>query len=405
MKNFDVIIIGGGAAGFFSAINIARKNPQLKIVILERNQDFLQKVKVSGGGRCNVTHACFDAEKLLDFYPRGKAHLLEPFKKFNPTNTVDWFESRKIKLKTEKDGRMFPVTDSSQTIIDCFLNEAYDFKIELRTRQKVDKIEKDGNDWVVSTIFDEEYKAPNLVLTTGSDPLFWRLLQNLQVPVIQPVPSLFTFNIKDKLFDDLQGISFENAKVKIKNTPFASSGAMLITHWGLSGPAILKLSAFAARDLADKDYKFDIEVNFLGDADPNKLREKLQQNINLIPKKNVIANAEFGLTSRFWKAVCNAAGIGEHQKWAETGKKHINAILEVLTKKAFKADGKSTFKEEFVTAGGVDLNAVDLDRFALKEYPNLYLAGEILNIDALTGGFNFQAAWTGAWLISEAIGK
>ena len=402
---FDYIIVGGGAAGFFSAINLAEKNKNLKIAILERNNDFLQKVKISGGGRCNVTHACFEPEKLVEFYPRGKEYLLEPFKRFNPQHTIEWFEKRGVILKTEKDKRIFPISDNSQTILDCFVNAAYNAKIQLFRRKKVENISKELDFWQVQCIGDEILNTKNLVLTTGSDPLFWRVLKSFDVPIIGAVPSLFTFNIKDKLLNDLQGISFENAKVKVKNLPIYTTGSMLITHWGLSGPAILKLSAIGAREFADKNYQFDIEVNFLGDVEVQKLREKLQQNIQQMPKKNVLANPEFGLSHRFWKAICEEIGIAEFQKWAETGKKHINAFVEVLTKKTFKVDGKSTFKDEFVTAGGVDLEAIDLTKFCLKNEPSLFLAGEILNIDALTGGFNFQAAWTGAWIISEAIGR
>ncbi|WP_207219982.1 BaiN/RdsA family NAD(P)/FAD-dependent oxidoreductase [Emticicia agri] len=406
---YDLIIVGGGAAGFFTAINAAEKNKNLKIAILDRGREVLQKVKVSGGGRCNVTHACFEPTQLVNYYPRGNRELLQPFQQFNPTHTIEWFESRGVRIKKEADGRMFPVSNSSQSIIDCFLDACRKNCIEIITNTRVESIEKQDGQWQLHTIGNRQYLAKKLMIATGSDTAVWKLLENLGVSLVSPVPSLFTFNIKDERIQDLMGISVENvvcqlssAKNKILTT-FSSNGAILITHWGLSGPAILKLSAWAARELRELNYDFEVIVNWLGKTDIEKIRQHLHQQIGNQPKKNVLANAEFGLSIRLWKSLCIASGIGEYQKWAETGKKHISRLVEQLTASRFSVNGKSTFKEEFVTAGGVELAEVDFEKFSLKKYPDIYMAGEVLNIDAVTGGFNFQAAWTGAWIAAQHL--
>lgn len=402
---YDIIVVGGGAAGFFAAINAAEKRP-LKIAILERGRDVLQKVKVSGGGRCNVTHACFEPEKLVKFYPRGENELLAPFRKFNPTHTIEWFENRGVKIKKEVDGRMFPTTDSSQTIIDCLMDAAKKNRVEILTNSRVEDFEYQESQefpWKINVLGDRTLHAKKLMLGTGSDPAIWRLLEKLDLKIIPPVPSLFTFNIKDERISDLMGLSVPKAKVKILGTKFESDGPILITHWGLSAPAILKLSAWAARELNELNYKFKIEVNWLSISSLEEVKVHLHQQINLQAKKNVILNAEFGIPIRLWKSLCKAAEIGEFQKWAETGKKHIQRLAEQLTACKFEVNGKSTFKEEFVTAGGVDLSEIDLNSFSSKKYPTLFMAGEVLNIDAITGGFNFQAAWTGAWLASQSL--
>lgn len=401
---YDLIIVGGGAAGFFAAVNTAEKHPDYKIAILERGRDVLQKVKVSGGGRCNVTHACFEPKQLVKFYPRGEAELLAPFQKFNPTHTIEWFENRGVKIKKEADGRMFPVSDSSQSIIDCLFNAAKKYRVEILTGMRVESIKKLDKIWQVQTQ-NQDFEAKNLMIATGSDTAIWRLIEHLGLQIIPPVPSLFTFNIKDKRLNELMGVSFENlgVDIKIRQQKFHAEGAGLITHWGLSGPAVLKLSAWAARELNEVQYQFEIQVNWLNNLSKEIIQKQLHSQINQNPKKNVMANAEFGLPIRFWKYICENAEVREFQKWAETGKKHIARLTELLTQSRYQVDGKSTFKEEFVTAGGVDLSEFDFERFATKKYPNLFMAGEVLNIDAITGGFNFQAAWTGGWIISEAI--
>jgi hypothetical protein len=403
---YDILVIGGGASGFFAAINAAEKNNGLKIAILERGRDVLQKVKVSGGGRCNVTHACFEPDKLVKFYPRGENELLMPFERFNPTNTINWFESRGVKIKKEADGRMFPVSDSSQSIIDCLLGAAQRNRIEILTNSRVehfDYLPTEKSNWKLQVSGGRILYAKKLMIATGSDTAVWALLERLKIKIIQPVPSLFTFNIKDARLTDLMGLSVPNAIINIQKTNFESNGPTLITHWGLSGPGILKLSSWAARELNEANYKFTVKVNWLANKDLEVVRTHLQNQINAQPKKNVVANSEFGLPIRLWKSLCNAAQIGEFQKWAETGKKHIQRLTEQLTAGSFEVNGKSTFKEEFVTAGGVDLSEIDFETFSLKQYPSLFMAGEVLNIDAITGGFNFQAAWTGGWIAAQNI--
>ncbi len=403
---YDLIVVGGGAAGFFAAINAAKKNVGLKIAILERGKEVLQKVKVSGGGRCNVTHACFEPEKLVKFYPRGESDLLEPFKKFNPTHTIEWFESRGVKIKKEADGRMFPSSDSSQTIIDCLMYEARKNGIEIIRNARVEDFEYiDSQEfkWKIKVLGERIFHAKKLMIGTGSDTAIWRLLEKLDLKIIPAVPSLFTFNIKDERISDLMGLSVPKAKVKIIGTKFESEGPLLITHWGLSAPAILKLSAWAARELNDLNYKFKIEVNWLNISSLEEVKLHLHKQISEQSKKNVMLNSELGIPIRLWKSLCKAVEIGEFQKWAETGKKHIQRLAEQLTACKFEVNGKSTFKEEFVTAGGVDLSEIDMSSFSSKKFPSLFMAGEVLNIDAITGGFNFQAAWTGGWLIGQNL--
>lgn len=403
---YDILVIGGGAAGFFAAINAAEKNRGLKIAILERGRDVLQKVKVSGGGRCNVTHACFEPEKLVKFYPRGENELLAPFKRFNPTNTIEWFESRGVKIKKEADGRMFPVSDSSQSIIDCLLGAAQRNRIEILTNSRVehfDYLPTEKSNWKLQVAGQRTLYAKKLMIATGSDTAVWALLEKLKVKIVGPVPSLFTFNIKDERISDLMGLSVPKAKVKIIGTKFESEGPLLITHWGLSAPAILKLSAWAARELNEANYKFSIQVNWLSVSTLDEVRLHLHKQISEQVKKNVVLNAEFGIPIRLWKNLCKAAEIGEFQRWAETGKKHIQRLTEQLTACQFEVNGKSAFKEEFVTAGGVDLSEIDFETYSLKQYPSLFMAGEVLNIDAITGGFNFQAAWTGGWIAAQNL--
>ena len=401
---YDIIVIGGGAAGFFTAINAAERKSGLKIAILERGRDVLQKVKVSGGGRCNVTHACFEPEKLVKFYPRGENELLEPFRKFNPSHTIEWFEKHGVKIKKEADGRMFPESNTSQSIIDCLVGAVRQLKIEVLTNARVESLDYQNPNWRLNVAGDRILQSKKLMIATGSDTAVWNLLEKLNINIIPPVPSLFTFNIKDERLTDLMGLSVVNAACKIKrNAQLITTGPLLITHWGLSGPAALKLSAWAARELNQANYKFTLLVNWLNISNLEEVKKHLHEQINVQAKKNVMLNAEFGVPIRLWKSLCKAAQIGEFQKWAETGKKHIQRLAEQLTACEFEVNGKSTFKEEFVTAGGVDLSEFNFETYSLKKYPTLFMAGEVLNIDAITGGFNFQAAWTGGWIAAKGL--
>lgn len=402
MFEFDFLVIGGGAAGYFAAINVAHNFPNIKIAILEKNREVLQKVKVSGGGRCNVTNAITEPSELIKNYPRGHEFLLEPFERFGSKDVFCWFEKRGIRLKIEKDGRAFPESNSSQTIIDCFLYESTG--IRLFTSERVENIVKKGSFWEISTNSEKIFTSKKILIATGSDKRIWEILNNMNIKISPQAPSLFTFNIKDEKLNELQGVSFPNATVRILNTEFEQSGPLLITHWGLSGPAILKLSAWAALELKANDYIFKITVNWLPELQKDKVLNEFRLNLESNSKKNVLANPMFGLTARFWKYICEKSGIAEHQKWAETGKKHFQALAENLLSAKYEVNGKSTFKEEFVTAGGIELSEIESETFASKNHENLFFAGEILNIDAVTGGFNFQAAWTGGWHVAKSLG-
>ena len=401
MQNIDVLIIGGGAAGFFTAINVAEKHPGKSVVIVERGKEFLTKVRISGGGRCNVTHACFDPKELINYYPRGKKELLGPFHQFCCGDTMGWFEERGVELKIEDDGRIFPVSNSSQSIIDCFLHEAQKHKVDFRTNHAVKNVSKVNDLWQVETS-QGTLQAEKVIFTTGSNPKMWKLLETLGHSIIPAVPSLFTFNIKDPRIKDLLGIATP-ASVKVVDTKLESNGPLLITHWGMSGPGILKLSAWGARILADKHYNFQIEVNWLDDVDKEDCLSSIKDFKIELAKKTVQKNNPFGLPKRLWHRIIQAAGIQEQTRWADLNKQQTEQLANQLTTAIFNVNGKSTFKEEFVTAGGIDLKEVNFKRFESKKQENLYFAGEILNIDAITGGFNFQNAWTGSYIISETI--
>lgn len=401
MQTIDVLIIGGGAAGFFTAINVAEKHPEKSVVILERGKEFLTKVRISGGGRCNVTHACFDPKELVTYYPRGEKELLGPFHQFCSGDTIAWFEERGVELKIEDDGRMFPVTDSSQTIIDCFLHESKKYNVDFRTNHAVKNISKVDDLWQVETS-QGTLNAENVVLTTGSNPKMWKELETLGHSIIPAVPSLFTFNIKDARIKDLLGIATQ-ASVKVVDTKLESNGPLLITHWGMSGPGILKLSAWGARILADKNYNFQIQVNWLDEVSKEDCLENIKDFKIELAKKTVQKNNPFELPKRLWHRIMNAAGINEDVRWADLNKQQTEQLASQLTEAIFNVKGKSTFKEEFVTAGGIDLKEVNFKTFESRKQKNLYFAGEILNIDAITGGFNFQNAWTGSYIVAKSI--
>lgn len=425
----DVIIIGGGAAGFYAAIHIAEANPKLKVVILERGRELLTKVKVSGGGRCNVTHAEFVPSEFAKNYPRGEKELLGPFHTYSSGDTVAFFEKRGIPLKIEPDGRIFPRSNSSQTIIDCFLKETERLGIPLLKNSAVVDIapveispENPEGGWMVKSL-RKTYLTKKVLVTTGSSPKIWNLLRNLGHTIEPPVPSLFTFNIKDERIKGIQGVS-TNARVEVLPKTFSASkitvalkskvaqpvkltseGPLLITHWGMSGPAILKLSAWGAKILNEYKYRFRIKVNWLPEYHESSVIQLLQQIKEVETKKTVLRTNAVDIPRRLWINLVKASDILETTKWADVPKNQLQNLALQLTNSEFLVDGKSTFKEEFVTAGGVDLKEINFKTYESKIHPHMYFAGEVINVDAITGGFNFQNAWTGAYIAAQAISK
>ena len=399
-----VIIIGGGAAGYFTAINAKEKNPDLDITILEKGKDVLQKVKISGGGRCNVTHACFDPKELVAFYPRGAKELLGPFHQFMTGDTFEWFDDRGVPLKIEDDNRVFPEANTSQAIIDCFQKSVDNLGIKVLTNHGVNSIYQQDSRWVVNTK-QQNFEADKVVIAAGSSKKVWELCETLDHSIVDPVPSLFTFNIKDKRLTDLLGISVPNATVSIQGTKLEASGPLLITHWGMSGPAVLKLSAFGARILADKNYQYNIEVNWLS-RPTDKILNVLLNLKKKEPQKTVSLKSPFTeISKRLWERFVTFSGIQPTQNWADLNSRQLEDLANQLTHGHYNANGRTTFKDEFVTAGGVDLKEINFKRFESKQHKNLFLVGEVLNIDAVTGGFNFQNAWTGGYICSKALAE
>ena len=402
MKN-DVIVIGGGAAGFFSAINIAILNPKLNILILERGKEGLQKVKISGGGRCNVTHGEFTPSALTLNYPRGEKELLGPFHQFMTGDTMQWFEERGIELKIEEDGRVFPVSNNSQTIIDCFLNEVKRLNIKVLYNHSVKSISLENNEWLINTN-RQDFNCSKLLVATGSNPKIWNLMDQLNHTIINPVPSLFSFDINDSRIKSIPGVVVEDVDIKVINSKLFSDGPLLITHKGMSAPSILKLSAFGALEFESLNYQFDISINFVKIPYLDCLSE-LKLIKNNMSKKMVVNTPHFGLAKRLWKELVIYSQIDNKSIWADLNKNQLNLLTTQLTSSIFKVKGKSTFKEEFVTAGGVDLKEINFKTFESKIHNNLFFAGEVLNIDAITGGYNFQNAWTGAYIASKSISR
>lgn len=399
----DLIVIGGGAAGFFGAINAASMKPSLKVLLLEKSTKLLSKVRISGGGRCNVTHHCFEATPLSRHYPRGQRALKSLFQKFQAKDAVAWFEQNGVKLKTEEDGRMFPVTNNSQTIIDCFLREAEKLKIEIKLSQEVARIEKQGGVFHVHTSHQSFIASIVLVAAGGyNKPENYQWLSALGHEIVQPIPSLFTFNDSAKEFTDLMGVAVPEAEIKIAGSKLSQRGPVLITHWGLSGPAVIKLSAWAAVDLHKINYTFTALVNWTGQPE-TEVRATLMKLKNENSKKQAITNPLFNLTKRLWEFLCLKAGAEEGRTWSNQSHKVINRLIELLFACPFAIKGKTTFKEEFVTCGGISLNDIDLNSMESKKVPGLYFAGEVLDMDGETGGFNFQAAWTTAWVAARNI--
>lgn len=403
-----VAIIGGGAAGFFTAVNAARLNSRLKVVIFEKSREVLSKVRVSGGGRCNVTHHCFDPERLSLHYPRGSKMLRWSFEQFQAKDTVDWFESRGVKLKAEDDGRMFPVTDSSDSVIDCLMEEARRYGVEIRTRTRIDTIEPLSiGGFRLHIQKGEPQIFDSVVVAAGGynrmNAYDW--LKDLGHTIAPPVPSLFTFNFREKVFSDLAGISVEHAEVHIEGTRYTEQGPVLITHWGLSGPAVLKLSAWAARELHDREYRYVVRVNWLSPTTEQQARETLQKLRERNSKKLITKQDRFPFSARLWERFITLAGINTGKRWADLSNKEIHELLQQLVQARYDIQGKTTYKEEFVTCGGILLHEVNPDTLESKKIPGLYFVGEVLDIDGVTGGFNFQAAWTNGWLAANALAK
>lgn len=407
MENYyDILVIGGGASGFFTAINAAKDLPNKKVAILEKTKEGLNKVRISGGGRCNVTHGEFLPKPLSENYPRGEKELLGPFHKFMTGDTFAWFEERGVPLHIEEDGRAFPTTNSSETIVDCFLQEANKYGVTCFYRTNVVKIEPEEELWKVSTS-NEIFYATDLVIATGSSPKVWRMLSRMEFDIVDPVPSLFTFHCDDPRIADLQGVSAETT-VEVLNTDgksvIDSYGPLLITHWGMSGPAILKLSAWGARKLHALNYKFSLKINWISPHNEETALQTLQQLQKAEPRKKCGSTPAFDLPRRLWQRLVKVTEIDE-VRWADVSKVQMQALIKELIAGVYEIDGKSTFKEEFVTSGGVALKQIDFKNFSSKQKDNLYFVGEVLDVDAITGGFNFQHAWTSGYLVAQDLIK
>lgn len=394
MVKADLIVVGAGAAGCFGAIKAAEHFPDAKIIVLEKSTKVLSKVKISGGGRCNVTNVITKPDELSKNYPRGERFLKKAFYEFSSSDMKDWLASKGVKLRLYPDGCYFPESNDSQTIIDCFLKLLDDFNVPIHSQQKVTNIEqKNGNEWLVVTD-TETYSAKAVLFTVGGQPKIsgFEALKSLNLKIVDPLPSLFTFNMPNEAIKALMGIVTEQASVKIAGEKWSSSGPLLITHWGMSGPAILKCSAFGARILAEKGYNATILVNWSGDLKAEACLKVIQDQSS---SNKLVVNAPlFGLKSRLWEYLLQKIGFSDQLRWSDLGPKQSNRLAELLVNDAYKMEGKTTFKEEFVTAGGVDLNEIDVKTMQAKNYPGIFFAGEAMDIDGITGGFNFQAAWT-----------
>ncbi len=399
-----ILILGGGAAGFFAAITCAETNPQARVTILEKSRALLSKVRISGGGRCNVTHACFDPALLVQHYPRGGAALRGPFTRFQPRDTMTWFEQRGVSLKIESDGRVFPVTDRSGTIVDCLLGTAQRANVSIRTQVSITSIEREERSgFVARSKTGETLTADRILLATGSNPQGYAWAAALGHSIEPPVPSLFTFTVDDARLQGLAGISVPDVRVEIAGTSLTQSGPLLVTHWGLSGPAILKLSAWGARVLHDQSYRAQLIVDWLPDRHEDDVRHTLQTLKSDQPRKAIGSSSPFGLPARLWLSLIGACGLDDDRRWTEISKRHLAALIDQLKRGVYDVRGKGEFKEEFVTCGGVNLDEINFKTMESRLCPGLYFAGEILDIDGLTGGFNFQAAWTTGWLAGRAL--
>lgn len=404
--DYDVVVVGGGAAGFFSAIQVKNSNAQLRVAILEKTANFLSKVRISGGGRCNVTNHTLDIEDLAKNYPRGEKQLRKAFHQFNAKDTIEWFESRGIKLKVYPDNCIFPLANDSQVIIDCFLKECLDKGVTLKAKTGVRSIERLDHGYHLLT--DEgKISAEKVIITTGGQPkvsgLKW--IEDAGLKIVHPVPSLFTFNMPNNPIRELMGNVVEQTTVKIEGTKLTGHGPLLVTHWGMSGPAILQLSAWGARLLEEKNYQFRIFVNWLNDVKEEELRQEIQRQIKVQPDK-MLANANpFPITNKLWVFLLGKYGFSNTIRWKEVNGKLVNKLINQLLYDTYDVSGKTTFKEEFVTAGGVSLSEINMNTMESKTNPGMYFAGEVLDIDGITGGFNFQAAWTTGFIAGTNAAK
>ncbi|MGE0586997.1 MAG: NAD(P)/FAD-dependent oxidoreductase [Cyclobacteriaceae bacterium] len=406
--HYDVIVVGGGAAGFFGAIQIAEKRPGIRILILEKSNRLLTKVRISGGGRCNVTHRCFEPNALSKHYPRGQRQLKKLFARYQAKDVVEWFEERDVGLKVENDGRMFPTTNNSETIVNCFLGEADRNNIKVLVRHQVSEVRhKVDSTITIKCSNKQEFTCTKLLVAAGGHPNreSYKWIEDLGHTVTSLMPSLFTFNDADKKFVDLMGVAVDKASVQIAGTKFRELGPVLITHWGLSGPAVIRLSAWAAEYLAETHYTFTALVNWTGDLMEDEVRKELEGYSLKHPKQKVENNSLYHLPSRLWERLCEHSEIEKTKIWSELSKKQLNKLVENLVRCPFRIKGKTTFKEEFVTCGGVDLDEIDMERMESKKVRGVYFAGEVLNIDGETGGFNFQSAWTTAYVAAQAMSE
>lgn len=402
-----LIVIGGGAAGFFCAINAARLHPGLQVTLIEKTTKLLSKVKVSGGGRCNVTHDCSSIAEMIKKYPRGASFLKKAFHSFFTSDTIEWFRERGIELKTEEDGRMFPQSNTSQTIIDCFLKEAACCKVDILMNTQVASLHKNEKAWTLQLANGNKLTADFVCIACGgfSKEQQFDWIRDLGHSIESPVPSLFTFNLRQHSITKLMGISVQDVTVKIAGTKMQESGPLLITHWGLSGPAVLKLSAWGARELAVKNYFFTAVINWLPEFNEITLRERMQKLRFQVATQKIGNRNPFQLPSRLWEYFLQQCGIDADWRWADLPAKEQNKLIKMLCSHEFSVQGKTTFKEEFVTAGGVQLSEVDVQTMQSKVAAGIFFAGEILNIDGITGGYNFQSAWTTGWLAAQGMGK
>jgi predicted Rossmann fold flavoprotein len=402
-----LIVIGGGAAGFFCAVNAARLHPGLQVILIEKTSKLLSKVKVSGGGRCNVTHACFSMAEMVKKYPRGGSFLKKAFQLFFTTDTVEWFEARGVPLKTEADGRMFPASNISQSIIDCLLSDAAKYKVEIMMRTEVLDIDKVGDGWALQLSNNKQAAAEFICVASGgyARGASFNWLKKTGHSIEDPVPSLFTFNMPQHPITKLMGISVEHVSLKIVGSDVRESGPILITHWGMSGPVVLRSSAWGARLLAAKNYQFHIIINWLPGYNEITLKEYFQRVRFEIASQKLINRNPFNLPSRLWEYFIQRCRIDADLRWADLPAKEQNKLIKMLCSDDFEVQGKTTFKEEFVTAGGIHLKEVDVDTMQSKIVKNLFFAGEVLDVDGITGGYNFQSAWTTGWIAAKGVGR